>query len=52
MVPGDEGWSSMAGEASASEITDTLVGRGQIVRVVAGGTGKTISALSLALALQ
>ena len=52
VVPGDEGWCSMAGEASASEIRDTLFGRRRIVRVVAGGTGKTISALSLALALQ
>jgi hypothetical protein len=52
VVPGDKGWCSMASEASASEITDTLFGRRRIVRIVAGGTGETVSALSLALALQ
>src|SRR5580704_15919634 len=42
----------MAGEASASEISDPLFGGRRIVRVVAGDAGETVSALSLALALQ
>jgi hypothetical protein len=51
MVFGDEGWCSMAGEASASEKRDPLLGRRRIVRGVAGDAGKTISTLSLALTL-
>ena len=52
MVFGDEGRRSMAGEASASEISNPLFGRRRMVRIVTGGAGKTISALSLALTLQ
>jgi hypothetical protein len=42
----------MAGKASASEITDPLFGRRRIMRVMTGGAGKPVSALSLALTLQ
>ncbi len=52
MVFGDEGRFSVTGEASVSKINASLFDRRRTVRVVAGGAGKTISALSLALTLQ
>ena len=52
MVRGDESRRTMAGETTASKISDPLSGSRRIVRVVASGAGETISTLSLALTLQ
>ena len=42
----------MACKAAAPEVGDPLFRGGGRVRIVTGGTGKTVAALSLALALQ
>jgi hypothetical protein len=52
VVFADEGCGSVAGKASASEIVDPLFGGRRVMRIVTGGTGKTVCAFSLALALQ
>ncbi len=52
VVLGNKGWGTMAGKAAASEVGDPLLGGGRGVRIVTGGTGKPVPALSLALALQ